>query len=234
MRVDSIHLTNYRCHEDLQVAFAPGFNVLVGVNGSGKTSLLKGLCDSLMGLVVGMSHHHTSPLSEPGSARLSAVASHGRYRFETHYPIKVSAGGEAFGVGCVWTYSKSSQVNDAQLSGQVPGHIWRNIQSGPSSSEAGQAASTSLPLVAFYRANRNWNQPQPHELQAATEKSMRIDGYRSWWDASVDSVALQGWAIAKCLERFQTSSEIGVPFESIVDDELALVNRALELAVEGV
>ena len=42
MRLDSIHLTNYRCFEKLKVEFAPGFNVLCGVNGSGKTSLLKG------------------------------------------------------------------------------------------------------------------------------------------------------------------------------------------------
>ena len=43
MRLDSIHLTNYRGHADLKVDFGPGFNVVVGVNGSGKTSLLRGV-----------------------------------------------------------------------------------------------------------------------------------------------------------------------------------------------
>jgi predicted ATP-binding protein involved in virulence len=50
----------------------------------------------------------------------------------------------------------------------------------------------------------------------------------------LDASALQGWVIAKCLERFQTSSETGIPFDRIEDDELALVSRALGIAVEGV
>src|SRR5690606_17282698 len=90
----------------------------------------------------------------------------------------------------------------------------------------------ALPVMAFYRANRHWNQPQPHEMQAATARNARTDGYASWWDASLDSSALQSWVISKCLERFQTSSESGTPFDDIQSDGLALVNQALAAAVE--
>jgi DNA repair exonuclease SbcCD ATPase subunit len=48
MRIESIRLENYRCHADLTVQFGPGFNVIVGVNGSGKTSLLGAVCEALM------------------------------------------------------------------------------------------------------------------------------------------------------------------------------------------
>lgn len=235
MRLDSIHLKNYRCHADLTVNFAPGFNVVVGVNGSGKTSLLKGVCDSLYGLIAGINMlHHIQPISEPGYARLLASTSEGRVRFEPQYPVKVSAAGEAFDTGCAWTWTRTSQVDSAQVSGQFPGQIWQSIQQSSGPAAEAKLAVTHLPLVAFYRANRHWNQPQPHEMQAATQRNSRTDGYASWWDASLDSAALQGWAIAKCLERFQTSSETGVPFDAIENDELALVNAALAAAVEGV
>ncbi len=233
MKLESIHLTNYRCHADLSVNFVPGFNVVVGVNGSGKTSLLKGVCEALNGLLYGMNAHQMQPLIEPGHVRLLAVNSDGRIRYEPQYPVKVGAGGEAFETACVWTWTKSSQVSNAEITGQFPGQIWQTIQRDGGPLGESKRASTSLPLVAFYRANRHWNQPQPHELQAATQRNSRIDGYASWWDASLDSSALQGWAIAKCLERFQTSSETGVAFDAIVDDELALVNVALAAAVEG-
>ena len=193
MRLDSIHLTNYRCHADLAVNFAPGFNVVVGINGSGKTSLLKGVCDSLSGLLVGMNMpHHIQPINEPGYVRLLATSAAGRFRFEPQYPVKVGASGEAYDTGCVWTWTRTSQVDNAQLSGRFPGQIWQSIQQGSGPGAEAKLAATHLPLIAFYRANRHWNQPQPHEMQAATQRNSRTDGYASWWDASLDSTCLAG------------------------------------------
>ncbi|WP_144434117.1 AAA family ATPase, partial [Pseudomonas syringae] len=42
MRLDRLHLQNFRCYEDAHFDFQPGFNLVVGVNGSGKTALLLG------------------------------------------------------------------------------------------------------------------------------------------------------------------------------------------------
>lgn len=234
MRLDSIHLTNYRSHSDLTVDFAPGFNVIVGINGSGKTSLLKAICESLSGLTLTMSIPRAQPLSEVGHAHIRAVKAGERIRFEAQYPVKVDAVGEAFGKICTWSLTKSSQISHAEPSGLYPGIAWQEIARGDASSAQVANGKTSLPLIAFYRANRHWNQPQPNELQAATQRHSRMDGFMYWWDASLDSAALQAWAIAKCLERFQTSSETGASFDSIDNDELALVGSALGAAIEGV
>jgi len=233
MRLDSIHLSNYRAHADLKVDFAPGFNAVVGVNGSGKTSLLRGVCEAFVGLFWGQNIAYPQPLSEPGHVRLQTTSIDGRFRFEPRYPVKVGAGGEAFDAGCSWSWTRTGQVGQAQLSGQYPGQIWHAVQQNIGPNAEAKRDALSLPLLAFYRANRHWNQPQPHELQAATQRQSRLDAYASWWDASLDSTALQSWVIAKCLERFQTSSETGKAFDVIADDELALVNGALAAAVDG-
>ena len=39
MKITSVVLKNYRMHERLSVDFKDGFNVVVGVNGSGKSSV---------------------------------------------------------------------------------------------------------------------------------------------------------------------------------------------------
>lgn len=237
MRFDSIHLSNYRCHVGLQIDFKPGFNVVVGVNGSGKTSVLKAICDALTGFSNYMSlpNGNYQALSDHTVVRLKGEVNNGRYRFEPQYPVKVSATAHAFEHGsvCIWAVQKTSQVDHPQQTGTLPGQIWQGMQQGAGPQGQEIRARVALPVIAFYRANRHWNQPQPHEMQAATARNARTDGYVSWWDASLDSSALQGWVISKCLERFQTSSETGTPFDDIDSDELALVNQALGVAVEG-
>lgn len=44
MLLRSIILRNFRCFEQMEAAFAPGLNLVIGPNARGKTSLLEGIC----------------------------------------------------------------------------------------------------------------------------------------------------------------------------------------------
>jgi predicted ATP-binding protein involved in virulence len=232
MKLNSIHLTNYRMHADLEVKFAPGFNVIVGVNGSGKTTVLRGVCEALKCLGYGISINtlHAVPLSDAELARQVTEKTNGRLRFEPQYPVKIKAVGEIFGVPCDWTMMRTSSIGQATITGQYPAQVWQREQN----IVAVSGSSTPLPLIAFYRANRQWNAGTSSAMQAATQKQSRMDAYIQWADASLDAIGLQTWAVSKCLERYQTSSETGKSFDAIQDDELALVNAALSVAVENV
>lgn len=233
MKIEAINLKNYRAHQDLSVNFQPGFNLVVGLNGSGKTSLLKGICDALTGFATYMSvPWGYSGLDEPDAPYLRTETVNGRFRFEPQFPVVVTATGDAaFGRG-QWSVSKASQIESGGIHGFAPDAVVEELQKMLGDDR--RTSNTSvLPLIAFYRANRQWRGAVPSELQAATEKTSRNDAYANWADASADSTAFQAWVIAKCLERYQTSSETGLPFNHIVDDELEFVSEALGEAVDG-
>jgi DNA replication and repair protein RecF len=41
MRIEKIHLWNFRCYNEIEAEFSRGFNVITGLNGQGKTSILE-------------------------------------------------------------------------------------------------------------------------------------------------------------------------------------------------
>jgi predicted ATP-binding protein involved in virulence len=229
MRLDSIVLKNYRCFRDLTVTFQPGFNVIAGVNGSGKTSILKGVREALTGytLYLKMPGPNFSSLAEPTAVRVQPTVTGGRYRFEEKYPVQVVVRGEAFGQSVEWTTKRAGQTDNTSWEGNPPGRVWQSMQ--PAHEDA---APFTLPIVAFYPAYRNWQPSPPNEMAAAIERPSRMDSYRFWWEAPADSAALQQWAISKSQERLQLLSDRSIKWDDVRDDELAMVNVALAAAVE--
>ena len=49
MKINSVHLKNYRKHEDERVEFTDGINLLIGKNGSGKSSILEAIGLAMFG-----------------------------------------------------------------------------------------------------------------------------------------------------------------------------------------
>ena len=54
MHIKSLHLVNYRGIEDLTVEFGAGVNLIIGNNGAGKSSLLRGVSLALNSLLFGI------------------------------------------------------------------------------------------------------------------------------------------------------------------------------------
>ncbi|WP_460909770.1 AAA family ATPase [Paraburkholderia jirisanensis] len=232
MKIEQVRLVNYRGHRDLTVNFSSRFNVLVGVNGSGKTSLLTAIAQSFAGFTSFM-RNAVNPEWLDGQVRLERVNVDGRIRFDRQYPVIVESAGTLLGQSVSWSVTRSSGVSAAQISGNPPGLMWQQ-----GIENANQSGTTilqpPLPVLAFYQANRQWNEVHSDVIAAATHQNARLDAYLNYWNASADWRALQTWTIAKCLERYQTCSETGKTFDEIEDDELALINQALSSAIEDI
>jgi len=231
MKLTSIHLQNYRAHQDLRVEFSANFNLVVGINGSGKTSLLKGVTEGLGASLMGMLSKSPFPiLTEFGYAHVYSCEYEGLYRFEEQFPVSVTMAGFALSRDFSITVKKKNSISIQETDKLSPIH---DLIQGPINEYTGREALI-LPLIAFYRAGRQWVSKPIPVIQAATEKVSRKDGYQQWWDAAADVSSFQHWVIGKCLERYQFSSENKKGFYEIKDDELALVNTALAAAIDGI
>ncbi|MDR5782984.1 AAA family ATPase [Caballeronia sp. LZ065] len=233
MRLTSLELHNYRCYTSFKVSFEPGFNVIAGVNGSGKTSLLKGIRDALAPSTrfVSAPDGQVETLSDPDSVRISVEVFGSRYRFEPQYPVKLVAKGQIGGEVLGWTVERHGEGAPTSNQNDDPGVIIRKRLDG-----GGSASNTSsqdpLPILAYYPAYRHWPAGQVRESAAMTRRESRGAGYSNWWDASADPAALQEWIIAKTLERLQSATDQGARWDAILDDELAIANGALQAVVE--
>ncbi|WP_191489882.1 AAA family ATPase [Pseudomonas sp. FEN] len=214
MRLDHLHIQNFRCYEDAHFDFQPGFNLVVGVNGSGKTSLLQAVAKSFTG-VGGDDAMITldTPILEE-DARFVIDNYDGRIRSEKRLPVVLSAVGDAFGLS-EWRIHVS-QPNDGLATEHVGNlKVDKNVD---------------IPVLAFYRANRRWKSAGISAEFAAQQTVSRQDGYSNWSDAVVDLKGFESWLIGKTLERMQNLLD-ATSAANIFDDELALVNQAIQVAL---
>lgn len=223
MRLDRLHLQNFRCYEDATFEFQPGFNLVVGVNGSGKTSLLQAVAISLSPFVNTLRGEHIwQDFLSDESVRFVVDDYDGRKRFERRYPSSLIASGEAFTLK-EWDLVKSGP-NDQSTFAEFHNAVLA------SKSAVSANISTDLPILALYPANRRWMISRVTAEYAATQQPSRFDGYRDWSNGASDIKELEVWLIGKTLERLETMTNHDNALASF-NDELAWLNAVLKIAL---
>ncbi|MDR1622440.1 MAG: AAA family ATPase [Synergistaceae bacterium] len=231
MKLQSMRLVNYLCFRDLSVDFTEDFNVVVGINGVGKTSLLEGAAEHLASraalLDVGSD---PDALVNGGSnrARLEMQSHGNRHRFERQYPVILTA--------CFQNESEPAFTSVIEkktaLTPATANLTTETAQEGRASPE-GRSGTAELTL--FYRASRHWDVLAEYDkTRVAARKTSVLDAFDDWWNASADSSAWQEWVIVKTFERLEAFAESGMSADTGVRqgderprDELDLVNDAL-------
>lgn len=220
MRLDRLHIKNFRCYEDATFDFQPGFNLVVGVNGSGKTSLLQAIAASFHEFGVAMTLGNLKVNDE--NVRFVIDRFDGRSRFERKFPHLIEAKGKLLGAS-EWKIIRHTFESPHLTDTNVADEIFELT------SKLNRHEQTDLPVLAFYRSNRRWKGAGVSAESAAQQKVSRYDGYSNWQDAVTDLKDFETWLIGRTLDRMQNLLESGaVPTDT---DELAWVNAAIQVAL---
>ncbi len=90
MRLQYAKIKNFKGIEEWEINFKPGFNLIKGENGRGKTSLLEALAVGLGGFIAGIEGVATRHFSKDEIRQVYSVLGDGAYNKKHVVPIEVS------------------------------------------------------------------------------------------------------------------------------------------------
>ena len=245
--VKSLTLENYRCFEKTELGpFDPHFNLLVGANGTGKSSVLLALANLFRQLGT-PGANPGDPMTAPSDLRSvisvgtdglhfrqSALA--GKFLAELQYGGRIWSAFEPVGSGVPY----NSGVYP--LAG-VHGEIIRDPANKhdyfrPGIDVHGQIADLPLPLIVNYPVLRKFRRARSLEYSQLRMLSSRLSGLTNWRDAGTDIDALSEWIKNQTLVDLQQHAISKATIDQTnaiqVVSQLNLVREAMVIALEDV
>lgn len=195
MRIDRLHVHNFKGFQDREFAFHPQVNLIVGENGTGKTSLLDALAVALGGWFLGLKGCDTRHIRQQEVRLLAVAPDTGPVSWEYQYECAIRASGEVQGETLTWMRSLNT------TGGRTRFVEARNIkQLGVVADTAvRQGTPVTLPLISYYGTGRLWDIPRGNNAENSerprSKKDLRsrFDGYRHSLDPRLSVSELTRW-----------------------------------------
>lgn len=182
MQIDRLTIQNFRGFGSLKLEFDPQFNLLVGGNGSGKTSILDAVCIAAGSWLLGIDGPRKTPWIDDGEVRLADIPyGEGRFSFEKQYPVSIQAKGLVMGEPIEWSRVRTSDRSTTRY-----GAATEILEIGRRTVSAMRAGENiDLPLISFYGTERLWIEPETPKKETRRsrllqkERPTRLNGYRN-------------------------------------------------------
>jgi predicted ATP-binding protein involved in virulence len=226
LRLDALAVTNFRSFVESEFQFNPQLNLIIGANGSGKSSLIAAIRAALSDAVKALSRDFAGESIEDADVRFETEQVGQRVRFEKKFPTTIRAKAQLFGSPVTWKIERSTEATAPGIAGEIYSPTQQKMVSIDTS------APFTLPLIAFYGPQRSVRTGGGSLQSAASAKISRSHGYQGWRNSIVDRSQLENWVIGKTLERLQHVFE-GESSAQAEMDELSLVNTAIKGCIEG-
>lgn len=238
MQIDKIGIKNFKLFVENEFSFHPRFNLLVGMNGSGKTSLLRAIAVALGGWAhayINNSENHR-PISDDEIREIQIDQ-----RFDKTKLTSITASGTATIIdrylaekkGSVnWSRSRRENETETKLSGNIEYEGYKKIYPVSFETLGNDALSFietggkfGLPLFAFYECDRLWLTKEAFNVeQVAQAQYSRFDAYLDCFHTGASHKQLGEWLLKNELASFQKKSETPV---------LQSIRAAARMALEG-
>jgi predicted ATP-binding protein involved in virulence len=207
MRIDQLQLTGFRCFEQATFDFQPQFNLIVGENGSGKTSLLEALAVASGAWLTGIRGYDGRPI-EPEDVRIVPHGANGEMTFEEVELTEVRASGR-FPDDGITAWARSRKGTAGRTTRKEASEVTGQAEAAEAKVRGGKAVI--LPLISYYGTGRLWDFPKDmkRELKVRQTKAdlSRFEGYRTSVDRRCSPVAFAKWLRRQAWIAFQEEKE---------------------------
>ncbi|MBQ9240143.1 MAG: AAA family ATPase [Duodenibacillus sp.] len=213
MRIASVHLKNFRGFEDITVDLEPHVNVIVGINGAGKSSLLEGIARGIYAFGRQCNAFSFLEFDSLKDVRRKSEVTGSRATFNPQYPCQCEVDVEHHGKSArsVLTYDGGKFPLES-----VQGEYRLDVK----------RLEESWPLLLFFPAERHWGHMQQlNEVAAVTRKSQRVDAYNKWNAAATNAQVFFSWFVEKSMERMQLQA---AGKENLEGHDLEILRKTLQ------
>lgn len=219
MKIKNIKLKNFRCFEELVIELNERCNVIVGVNGAGKSTILDALAISIGTYFAKIPTTYSLPIQKEDVLRKSYLTG-SIISTEYQFPVVISTEGIANGEFIEWSRELNGLKNKTTVKNASNlievGHIQQqNIQNG--------VTDTTLPIFAYYGTGRLYKKKNNRITKLGIKKSSRLDGYTDALSLGTNEKQLLRWFEDMTLIKIQEDREI---------PELKTVKTAIEKCFE--
>jgi predicted ATP-binding protein involved in virulence len=194
MRIDRLTITNFNGFDHRGFPLSPKFNLLVGDNASGKTSMLDALAIGVGSWFLGMRGlQQKIQRIEEEEVRVVAHVHQDSYTFEKQFPARIECTGWAMGKRATWARELNREEGRNSTSEAKP--IIEIAESAERSVRSGE--DVTIPLICNYGTERLWFEKKRRHSKPADNgvgsRPSRLDGYRDCLDFEIQETALIDW-----------------------------------------
>lgn len=191
MRIRRLQLRNFRCFEALDLELEPRVTLLVGANGSGKTSVLDALAVAAGGWLLGFPGLDARPIAPDEMRRGVPEESMNRAdppRLEAVGPTRVAASGTVQGEELSW--ARELRVPDGPTRSDEADELVCMAEEARGRIAGGDPVD--LPVLAYYGSARSWHGSRGSEARMEPSAGV-LAGYDACLDSSADQARLEAW-----------------------------------------
>ncbi len=224
MKIKKLQLSNFRCFDDLNVVFDDQLTVIVGNNGSGKTSILEGVAIAISTLFVQFDEL-VSRRIEKTDALKKLYTLNGMDDVQPQYPVDVIADGSINNNSISWKRSLNgaggnTTIKDAKAVLTIADQYKQQLRDGD--------VSLILPIIAYYGTGRLWDyhrQKKNDTFKVLT----RTNGYIDSMDGTTNIKLMMDWFKKMTVKRYQLQEEQTADLP-VLDTVYHAMQQCLELA----
>lgn len=187
MQIRKVRIANFKGIDEWNIEFKPGFNLIKGENGKGKTSILEAVAVGLGGFVAGLGGVATRHFSQDEIRLVYQEVGDGSYDKKYMVPVEVSLTAELDGEVYEWTRGRNSAK--ASRSTIQPKKICRKAERMANENE------TELPVLAYQGAGRVWSQRRERSENIFRKQYFRTVGYTDALLEASNNKLLLNWCV---------------------------------------
>jgi predicted ATP-binding protein involved in virulence len=234
MQIHEIQFTNFRAFESFRMDFDPRATVIVGRNGTGKSTILDGIAIALDAGWLNFSHEFQRRVRRR-DGRLVVVERQGIVTAEHVFPIVMNVVANQNGEHIEWSVehelSGGRTITSSQNTESSRNALYREVSRG---------APVLLPVIAHFRTGRLWRdnalRVQDRTWDGPDEFASRTWGYHGALTAGADRKGLQQWMAwreADRVQRLAQAIEEGKDTRDVKSPQLEAVATAAATCLEG-